>query len=159
VLTRSFFVRKALSLNKVLLNVSNSSVLKDFPLLAAWHCLLARVIRTQKGTSTRVSCLLNRTISHPLPVRAASGLSTSQIFKSRVVFKSQYPLICGRRLNACETRSACVAADFAWFPRTRRRCAAQRSCTSTHAGYHEKVEIHIPAVWTTNSCLIRAYQG
>ena len=89
-----------MSLNEVLLNVSNSSVLKNFSLLVIRCCLLVYVVRTQKGTSTRVFCLLDRTISHSQPVRTVSGLSTSQILKSRIVFKSQCPLICGRIFDA-----------------------------------------------------------
>jgi hypothetical protein len=93
-----FFIRKALSLNEVLLNVSNSSVLKSFPLLdSETPPARARNACSQKGTSTEVSYLLNRTISHPLIVGSVSGLSMSQINKSRVVFKSQYPLIYGAR--------------------------------------------------------------
>ena len=103
-----FFVRETLNLNKILFNVSNSSVLKDFLFLIIQRCLLTHVVRIQKGTSIRMSCLLDRAISHPQSVRAASGLSTSQIPNSQVVFKSQYPLICGRMLNACGTHAFCL---------------------------------------------------
>jgi hypothetical protein len=73
-----FFIYKAPSLNEVLPNVSNLSVLKGFSLLdsetpptcACFAC-------SQKGTSTEVSCLLNRTILYPLIVGSVSGLSTS----------------------------------------------------------------------------------
>jgi hypothetical protein len=73
-------------------------MLKGFSLLnsetlSAYACDVC----SQKRTSTEVSCLLNRTISHLLIVGSVSGLSTSQINKSRVVFKSQCPLICGAR--------------------------------------------------------------
>jgi hypothetical protein len=88
-------IREALSLNEVLLNVSNLSILKGFPLLdSETPPTRARFIYSQKEISIEVSCLLNRTISYPLIVGSASGLSTSQINKSRVVFKSQYPLVC-----------------------------------------------------------------
>jgi hypothetical protein len=91
-----FFVREALSLNKILLNINNLSVLKGFPLFnSETPPTRARITCSQKGISTEVSYLLNRMISHPLIVGSVSGLSTSQINKSRVVFKSQYPLICG----------------------------------------------------------------
>jgi hypothetical protein len=91
-----FFIREALSLNEVLLNVSNLSMSKGFPLFnSEISPTRARIACSQKGTSTEVSYLLNRMISHPLIVGSVSGLSTSQINKSRVVFKSQCPLICG----------------------------------------------------------------
>jgi hypothetical protein len=71
-------------------------MLKGFPLLdSETPPARAYVACSQKGTSTEVSYLLNRTISHPLIVGSVSGLSTSQINKSRMVFKSQCPLICG----------------------------------------------------------------
>jgi hypothetical protein len=82
-------VREAPSLNEVLLNVSNLSILKGFPLLnSETPPTRAHFIYSQKGISTEVFCLLNRMISYPLIVGSASGLSTSQINKSRVVFKS-----------------------------------------------------------------------
>jgi hypothetical protein len=84
-----FFVREALSLNEVLSNISNSSILKGFPLLnSETPPTRARDTYSQKGISIEVFYLLNRTISHPLIVGSVSGLSTSQINKSRVVFKS-----------------------------------------------------------------------
>jgi hypothetical protein len=82
--------------------------------------LLAHDAWSQKGTSTGVSCLLDRTISHPLIVESASGLSTSQITKSRVVFKSQYPLICdGAQAHRDRAGRVCLRSplDFIWFPR------------------------------------------
>ena len=50
---------------------------------------------SQKRTSIKISYFLNRTISHSLSISPVSVLSTSQILKSQVVFKSQCPLICG----------------------------------------------------------------
>jgi hypothetical protein len=89
-------IREAPSLNEVLLNISNLFMSKGFPLLdSETPPTRARFVYSQKGISTEVFCLLNRTISHPLIVGSASGLSTSQINKSRVVFKSQYPLVYG----------------------------------------------------------------
>jgi hypothetical protein len=78
-----FFVREALSLNEVLLNVNNSFMLKGFPLLdnetPPAH---ARKACSQKGISIEVSCLLNRMILHSLIIGSVSGLSMSQINKS-----------------------------------------------------------------------------
>ena len=51
---------------------------------------------------------LNRTISHLQSVRTISNLNTNQILKSRVVFKSQYPLICGHIFNTYETHAFCL---------------------------------------------------
>ena len=82
--------------------------MKDFSFLVIWCCLLVRVVRTQKETSTRMSCLLNRTISHLQSVRTVSSLNTSQILKSQVVFKSQCPLIYGRMLDTYETHAFCL---------------------------------------------------
>ena len=149
---RSFFIQKALSLNEVLPNVSNLSVSKDFLFFTVWCCLLACIMQTQKKINIRVFCLLDRMILHSLSVRAASDLSMSQIPKSWMVFKSQYPLICSHRLDACKTHSVCVTTDFAWFPYIRQSCAVQYSHMSTHTEYHKKIEIHISAVWMINSC-------
>ena len=55
-----------------------------------------------------MSCLLNRTILHLQSVRTVSSLNTNQIFKSRVVFKSQYLLICGRILNVYGIHTFCL---------------------------------------------------
>jgi hypothetical protein len=91
-----FFVRKALSLNEILLDVSNLSILKGFPLLDSETPLThARVACSQKRISIEISYLLNRMISYPLIIGSVSGLSISQINKSQIVFKSQCPLICG----------------------------------------------------------------
>ena len=82
--------------------------MKDIFLFVVRRCLLTYVIRIQKKTSTRMSCLLNRTISHSQSVRVTSSLNTSQILKSRMVFKSQYPLICDRMFNTYETHTFCL---------------------------------------------------
>ena len=55
-----------------------------------------------------MSCLLNKTILHLQSVRTVSSLSTSQILKSRVVFKSQYPLICGHMLDTYGVYTFCL---------------------------------------------------
>jgi hypothetical protein len=97
-----------------------------------------------------VSCLLNRTISHPLIVGSVSGLSTSQINKSRVVLKSRilWFVMLGR--NAYETHT--------FRPRNHGGShLVSLYKTSTHTGYHVKIEIHILTVWTTDSYLMQAY--
>ena len=55
-----------------------------------------------------MSCLLNRTILHSQSVRTTLSLSTSQILKSRVVFKSQCPLICDCMFNVYGTHVFCL---------------------------------------------------
>jgi hypothetical protein len=78
-----FFIHEALSLNEVLPNVSNLSILKSFPLLnSEMPPTRARNACSQKEINIEVSYLLNRMISHPLIIRLVSGLSTSQINKS-----------------------------------------------------------------------------
>jgi hypothetical protein len=73
-----FFIREALSLNEVLLNVNNLSILKGFLLLDSETPLTrARITCSQKGISIEVFCLLNRMISHLLIVGSVSDLSTS----------------------------------------------------------------------------------
>ena len=97
-----------MNLNKILLNINNSSILKDFSFFIVRRCLLVYVVRTQKETSTRMFYFLNRTILYSQSIRTVSDLSTSQIFKSRMVFKSQYPLICGHIFNTYETHTFCL---------------------------------------------------
>ena len=55
-----------------------------------------------------MSCLLDRTILHSQSVRTASGLNTSQILKSWVVFKSQCPLICDHMFNVYGAHAFCL---------------------------------------------------
>jgi hypothetical protein len=84
-----FFIREALSLNEVLLNVNNLFMSKGFPLLnsetPSTHAYNAC---SQKGINIKMSYLLNKMISHPLIVGSVSDLSTSQINKSQMIFKS-----------------------------------------------------------------------
>jgi hypothetical protein len=83
-----------------------------------------------------MSCLLNRTILYPLIVGSVSGLSTSQINKSRVVLKSRilWFVMLGR--NAYKTHAF----------RPRNQCGSHLVSSykiSTYTGYHVKIEIHI----------------
>ena len=88
-----FFVREILNFNKILLNISNSSILKNFLFSLISCCLLVHDTWSQKKSSIKVFYFLFRTILHLLITKPVSNLSTSQINKSWIVFNIQYPLI------------------------------------------------------------------
>jgi hypothetical protein len=57
-----------------------------------------------------------------------------------------------RGRNACETH-AFYLRNYGGF------YLVSSYETSTHTGYYVKVEIHIPTVWTTDSCSMQAHWG